>query len=192
MALSEGASVSGDVRARASLDIAVLITRLEESIAQRERHHLEQLSVLAEELNAANYDVRTLRSSMDELESRLLQAVAAFTDIPLMHKSEDQNPATVSSDGSAEVQEAITIEAVPNAVTGLGIQRFLESIPGVMNVVARSFSNAELHFEVHHRVSGGIRFELERRTAASLVSLSTPDAESRFMLIAPEWFVRAS
>ena len=190
--LSDAASVSNEVRARASLDIAVLITRLEESVAQRERHHVHQLSALAEELIVANADVRALRASMDELESRLLQAVAVFTEEPQLHQSENKDAPQAVSESSLEAQESIIIEAVPNAVTGFAIQRFLESIPEVLKVTARSFSNGELHFDLQRRVSEEINFELERRTGAALVSTAKSDATLRFALIAPEWFVRES
>ncbi len=190
--LSDAATISGEARARATHDLAELITRLEEEVARRDREQIRRLSSLAEELATANTELRILRSAMDDLESRLTQAVATFAEEPQHHNAGDEPAPTPVSVRSREIQQSLIIKSVPNAVTGLAIQRWLESIPGVLTITARSFSNGELHFEVRRQDTATGNFDLERLSEASIVSTATRDGSLRYSLVAPEWFVHRS
>lgn len=108
-----------------------------EAASRSARASGEREAALRRELEAIAADVDGLARTVNALRGRVSRALG------------DPIDGWVTAEASVEsYSSAVVIHAVPSARTALSLQRFVASLPDVLEVTAREFAGGVLHLEI--------------------------------------------
>jgi hypothetical protein len=167
--LAEAVRSSAEVRAQASLDIAVSLDRVERLLADHDRRQRMVMRGIQQDVTVAQARVVGLASIANGLEAaflglqeRLAQAETQETtdggpvDPPIAIPTPIAAPTTVPQNAPAGPRPAassfmVEFEQVPSASAALSIQRFITELPGVVAATTREYAGGHLRLEVRTR-----------------------------------------
>lgn len=164
--LAEAVRTSGGVRARASLEIAASIERLERLIDDRDVRQRELMVSLQQDVTVAHARALSLGAAIDGLERKFTGMEDRLVD---GETAPSDAGGEMAADGAAGSQPAapeterpvpplptagslfVEVERVPSAGAALSIQRYVSQLPRVVAATTREYAAGHLRLEVRAR-----------------------------------------